>query len=83
MGRPKHPNKVIERAIVFAEQHHWRYQASGRSSHAWGRLLCPLKKQAGCRVSIFSTPRNPDTHAMNIMKTVGKCVHIMEVIEHV
>lgn len=40
--RAKHPNKDIEAAMAFAEKNGWLFKDTGRSSHAWGKLLCPL-----------------------------------------
>lgn len=73
--RNKHPSKEIERAIVFAEEKGWRYQETGKSAHAWGRLLCPLKDRAGCSMSIWSTPSNSDNHANQIRRNVNSCPH--------
>ena len=41
--RKKHPNKEIEAALKHAEENGWLVQKSGKSSHAWGKLLCPYK----------------------------------------
>ena len=73
--RTKHPNKEIEAAICFAEMLGWRYRHTGRSSHAWGRLLCPRKDREGCFFSICSTPKNPENHAKQILRNVKTCPH--------
>lgn len=73
--RKRHSNKEIEIVILFAENHGWRYKKAGNSAHAWGRLLCPFKGRGGCSMSIWSTPRNTETHAKRIMRAVKKCVH--------
>lgn len=73
--RPKHPNKEIEKAIVYAEQNRWIYRDSGRSAHAWGKLLCPLHTREGHTMLIWSTPRNTFNHAQQIKKLVDKCQH--------
>ena len=44
--RKKHPNKEIEAALKHAEENGWLVQKSGKSSHAWGKLLCPYNKKA-------------------------------------
>ncbi len=75
MSRPKHPNKTIEEAIQYAESKEWYYLKSGNSSHAWGRLLCSKKERGGCRMSIWSTPKVPETHARQIRRNVDKCPH--------
>ena len=76
--RNRHPKKAIEEAIQFAEEKGWRYQSAGRSAHAWGRLLCPLSDREGCSMSIWSTPRDEDTHAKQIRRKVSSCPHYVE-----
>ena len=75
MKRHKHPNKTIEEAIGFAEKKGWRCYKAGNSSHAWGRLLCPFQSREGCSMSIWSTPRDNDVHAMQIKRRVNQCPH--------
>ena len=76
--RSKHPNKDIEEAIKYAEDHGWAYKDAGKSAHAWGRLLCPLHTREGHKMSIWSTPRNAFNHAQQIRRQVDKCQHIVE-----
>lgn len=76
--RPKHPNKEIEEAIVYAEHKGWVYKEPGNSAHAWGRLLCPLHTREGHQMSVWSTPRNAYNHACQIKKLVDKCQHDAE-----
>ncbi|HLB56489.1 MAG TPA: hypothetical protein VJK30_04090 [Coxiellaceae bacterium] len=73
--RKRHPNKEIETAIVFAESRGWRYQKTGKSAHAWCRLLCVLRDREGCALSVWSTPRNPEMHAKQIIRCVKHCPH--------
>jgi hypothetical protein len=80
--RKIHPNKEIEKAIQYAESKGWRYKKAGGSAHAWGRLLCPLQNREGCGMSIWSTPRSPDTHAKQIRKRVDSCPHEEEEQKH-
>ncbi len=75
MKRKKHPKKVIEEAIRYAETQGWQYKNTGNSAHAWGRLLCPFKKREGCSMSIWSTPRDTQAHASQIRKRVNACPH--------
>lgn len=75
MVRPKHPNKDIELAIKYAESKGWRYQPSGNSAHAWGRLLCPLASREGHAMSVWSTPRSNEDHAKQIKHKVDACEH--------
>ena len=78
MVRPRHPNKNIEQAIRYAESKGWRYRPSGNSAHAWGRLLCPLALREGHAMSIWSTPKDNESHAKSIMRNVDSCEHGVE-----
>jgi hypothetical protein len=73
--RTKHPDKDIEKAILYAQKHGWTYKDSGKSAHAWGRLLCPLHMREGHQISIWSTPRSSHNHAEQIRRAVDKCQH--------
>ena len=76
--RSKHPSKEIEEAVLYAEKKGWQFKSSGKSSHAWGRLLCPLHSREGHMISIWSTPRSVYNHAQQITKQVDKCEHAEE-----
>lgn len=73
--RNKHPCKEIEQAIKYAEEQGWRFVKAGKSSHSWGRLLCPEDSRDGCIISLWSTPKNPENHAKQIRNEVDKCPH--------
>ena len=73
MGRPRHPDKHIEKAVQYAESLGWRVVVPG--SHAWGRLFCPSGTRDGCIISVWSTPRVPINHARQIVRTVDLCPH--------
>jgi hypothetical protein len=73
MGRSRHPNKHIERAIRYAESIGWRVEMS--SGHAWGHLLCPKSTREGCIIGVYSTPKCPETHARQITREVDLCPH--------
>ena len=73
--RPRHPNKDIEAAIKYAESKGWRYQETGNSAHAWGRLLCPFESREGHSMSVWSTPKSTDNHAKQIRRNVDACEH--------
>lgn len=75
MTRKKHSKKEIEKAVQYAEQKGWEYKKVGKSSHAWGRLFCPLKDREGCSMSIWSTPKNIERHAKQIRRRVDMCPH--------
>jgi hypothetical protein len=73
MGRPRHTNKEIEAAVAHAESKGWRVLAGG--SHAWGFLLCRERSRDGCRVPVYSTPRNPEGHARRVRHLIDSCPH--------
>lgn len=76
--RSKHPQKEIEDAIKYAEDHGWSYKPSGHSAHACARMLCPLRTTEGCQMSIWSTPRSASQHARQITRRVQQCTHSEE-----
>ncbi len=65
----RHPNKHIRAAIEYAESQGW-VLIPGRG-HAFGILRCPN----GCRCakSIWSTPRDPESHAKDVLRFVRRC----------
>lgn len=73
MSRPRHPNKHIERAVRYAESLGWRVELS--NGHAWGHLLCPQNSREGCMIGVWSTPRNPESHARDLARDVDLCAH--------
>ena len=44
--RSKHPNKVIEEAIKYAENQGWIIKKNEKG-HAWGRLFCSGGNRGG------------------------------------
>jgi len=53
VARKRHPIKVIEEAVQYAESQGWTVIPSGKSAHAWGILRC----SGDCsQVSVWSTP---------------------------
>lgn len=73
MGRPRHQNKHVDRAVSYAVSLGWRLEMS--SGHAWGFLLCPWSTREGCKVTVYSTPRNPENHARHLTRGVDRCPH--------
>jgi hypothetical protein len=68
--RSMHPNKQIREAINYAEDNGWTFAKS--RGHAYGRIYC-MHGHGDCQMSIWSTPRNPETHAKRIRKKVDAC----------
>ena len=73
MGQPRHPNKEINAAVQYAVRRGWQLVLS--QGHAWGRLFCPRRQRDGCKLSVWSTPRNPTRHAKKIRQAVNRCTH--------
>ena len=73
MGRPRHPNSHIEKAIQHAESLGWRVVTS--KGHAWGRMFCPWSTREGCLISVWSTPKVPENHARHVRNKVDSCPH--------
>lgn len=77
MARRRHPKKEIEDVLVVLENLGWRIELRG-TSHTWGLLKCP-KNSSDCRcgqycqMSIFSTPKNPSTHAAKLKQKAMGC----------
>jgi hypothetical protein len=78
MSRPRHPKKEVEGAVQYAEEKSWKVDKRGGHTHVWGILNCPERSQDGHRVSVYSTPRNPQNHARHIKKSVDRCEHKKE-----
>ena len=81
MRRKRHPAKEIEAALATLESRGWAVEESkGRSAHAWGFALCPANARDACRsgvfcrMSIWSTPRNPLGHARELVRKADGCV---------
>jgi hypothetical protein len=72
-GRPKHPSKEIEAAVACAEEQGWSwFKVKG---HAWGKLYCAHHDRDGCKTFVWSTPKNAENHAKQIMRHVDRCPH--------
>ncbi|MDX1506221.1 MAG: hypothetical protein R3221_10920 [Spongiibacter sp.] len=76
MTRQLHPKKEIEAALKHAEEEGWRVEEGG--GHAWGKIYCPYNDndcRCGefCITSVWSTPRNPSSHARALRRVVDKC----------
>ncbi|OAM31705.1 hypothetical protein A7P96_04510 [Eikenella sp. NML03-A-027] len=69
----KHPNKHIRAALAYAEQHGWAVVPAGKSAHAFCRLRC-LQGHTEHQMSVWSTPRNPENHAKQIIRKVNECL---------
>jgi hypothetical protein len=73
MGRHSHSKKEIEAAISYAESKGWTVKTAKGS--IWGRIYCPHHSRDGCRISVWSTPRVPESHAKDIRRIVDRCNH--------
>ena len=68
-----HPNKHIRAAIEYALSLGWNQRPGG--GHAFCLIRCPLGVREGCQKSVWSTPRNPEAHARDIIRFVDRCSH--------
>ena len=72
--RSKHPNKVIEEAIKYAENQGWAIKINEKG-HALARLFCPGGNRGDCIISVWSTPRVAENHAKQIKRRIMSCEH--------
>lgn len=72
MTMKQHPNKHIKEAIAYALANGWHYVESGSSAHAFCRLRCNFG-HAEHQMSIWSTPKNAENHAKQIVRKVNQC----------
>ena len=70
-----HPNKHIRAAIGYAVKNGWMLKKANARAHIWGRLYCTQRSRDGCSKAIYSTPRNPEDHAKDILRAVERCPH--------
>ena len=69
--------RAVEGTRSDAEKAGWAWRKV--NGHAWGQLLCAHQDRDGCRISIWSTPRDPENHARQIRRVVNRCTHKEEV----
>jgi len=74
MPRRRHAKKDVEAALRYAEVRGWTVEPK-TSGHAWGEIRCPSGKRGGCRVSVWSTPREVGNHARQLIRRVDACPH--------
>ncbi len=72
--RAKHPKKDVEEALRFAEENGWLVRPTA-SGHRWGEMTCGHQDADRCRISIWSTPKNPGNHANHLRRKVRNCPH--------
>ena len=68
-----HTDKHIRLAIQAALNRGSRLRPGG--GHAFCVLYCPANERGGCLKSVWSTPRNPEAHARDILRSVTRCPH--------
>lgn len=71
MARSRHPNKEVEEAVAHAEERGWTLRKMGH----WGRLFCAHADRDGCQIGVNGTPRDPETHARQIIRAINRCPH--------
>ncbi|HBY1017458.1 TPA: hypothetical protein MIP50_18915 [Klebsiella pneumoniae] len=70
-----HPNKHIQAAIEHALSQGWVWVSPGNSAHCFCRLRCgnPHGEHRDHQMSVWSTPKNAENHAKQIIRKVGHC----------
>ncbi|MDT0178142.1 hypothetical protein Q9R34_19140 [Enterobacter sp. BRE11] len=71
----KHPNKHIQAAIAYAISKGWVWVPPGDSAHCFCKLRCgnPEDEHRDHRMSVWSTPKSPETHAKQIRRMADRC----------
>lgn len=72
----RHQKADVEKAIQYAESRGWTREVR-HSGHTWGFVHCG----GGCRVKVYSTPRNQGDHAKDIRRAVDRCPHQEETLQ--
>jgi hypothetical protein len=73
VARPSHPNKEIGAAVAYAEERGWVWTKV--KGHAWGKLYCAHHDREGCKLFVWSMPRNPQNHAKQLRRDIDRCPH--------
>lgn len=70
-----HPNKHIQTAIEYALSNGWVWVQPGDSAHCFCKLRCGNTKNEhrDHKMSVWSTPKNAENHARQIMRKVNHC----------
>jgi hypothetical protein len=68
----RHPDKHIREALKTIDALGWTV-VEGRG-HAFAVIRCP-HEHGGCQKSVWSTPRNPEAHARDLLRFVESCPH--------
>ncbi|WP_017295438.1 hypothetical protein [Geminocystis herdmanii] len=79
--KKKHPHKKIREVIEYAQQKGWIIKES--NGHAWGILYCPYNDKncrsgKHCKISVWSTPTNPEYFAQHLKRAIDKCIYSEE-----
>lgn len=71
--RKRHSCKEIEKVVAYAESVGWRVVIG--HGHAWAYLYCLQADRTGCKVGVWSTPKNPENHARQVRRQIDSCPH--------
>ena len=71
VSKGRHPKNAVNDALTAAETAGLQVVEVHRG-HRWGMLVCPV---CGADRAVFSTPRDADTHAHELIRFVDKHRH--------
>jgi hypothetical protein len=63
------PEQGTRKALKLSHESGWSLEEG--KGHRFGTVRCG----AGCAVAVWSTPRNPSTHAKRIREALVRCPH--------
>ncbi|MCU5774660.1 hypothetical protein N5923_10565 [Erwiniaceae bacterium BAC15a-03b] len=70
----KHPHKEIQAAIDHAVASGWIIVECSSKAHPFCKIRCGLAGHTEHMHSIWSTPKNPEHFARQIIRYVNKCL---------
>lgn len=72
-----HSKKEVRRALAEAAEAGFEVKATNTRGHSWGYVDCP-DAECTMRLYVWSTPKNPNNHAMQIRRFVERHRHDQE-----
>ncbi len=69
MTTRRHSSKDIRKALKLASDNGWQ------TDYGTGHRFATVRCGSGCEIAVWSTPRNPTTHAKRIHEALHRCPH--------